>query len=182
MQHTVEEHGFTSIPRVLSDGAIDDLLVSIDAPERAGRRGLLRNQRVRALAGSESLLALVRAHLPTEPVAVRAIYFDKAPEANWLVPWHQDLTIAVATKVEVAGFGPWSIKDGIPHVQPPVSCLENMLTVRLHFDYCDTSNGFLKVIPKSHRSGKLSAEEVATLRTQHEEHLCIASAGDALLM
>ncbi len=35
---------------------------------------------------------------------VRAIFFDKTAGANWKVPWHQDLTIAVREKRETKGF------------------------------------------------------------------------------
>jgi hypothetical protein len=55
-------------------------------------------------------------------------------DANWKVAWHQDLTIAVRHRIEVPGFGPWSVKDGVPHVRSPIESLEQMLTVRLHLD------------------------------------------------
>ena len=54
--------------------------------------------------------------LPSEPRPVRAIYFDKSTDANWLVPWHQDLTLACSAQVHAPGFGPWSTKEGVPHV------------------------------------------------------------------
>ena len=44
-------------------------------------------------------------------------------------------------------FGPWSTKDGTPHVQPPVELLQQMVTVRLHLDDCDEANGALRVLP-----------------------------------
>ena len=66
------------------------------------------------------LTDLVRPYLPGEPVPVRGIYFDKRPGTNWLVAWHQDLTLALKERSEVPGWGPWSVKDGVPHVQPPV--------------------------------------------------------------
>jgi ectoine hydroxylase-related dioxygenase (phytanoyl-CoA dioxygenase family) len=125
---------------------------------------------------------MVRPHLPPEPLPVRAIYFDKSSEENWLVPWHQDLTIAVGERSEAPGFGPWSIKDGVPHVQPPVELLEQMLTVRIHLDDADGSNGALRVLAGSHRLGRLSAERIQGLRTQLPETLCSVSAGDILLM
>lgn len=117
-----------------------------------------------------------------ESQPVRAIYFDKTPESNWMVAWHQDLTLAVLTKIEVPGFGPWSIKDGVAHVQPPAHLLEEMLTVRLHLDDCDQSNGALRVIPGSHRSGRLSAEAIEKLRSEEPALSCCVAAGDALLM
>lgn len=56
--------------------------------------------------------------------AVRALLFDKTPEANWKVVWHQDITIAVRVRAEVAGFATWSEKGGVPHVQAPVELLQ----------------------------------------------------------
>ena len=106
---------------------------------------------------------------------VRAIYFDKSPEANWLVPWHQDLTVALRSRREVPGFGPWSVKDGVPHVQPPVERLEQMLTVRLHLDDADEGNGALRVLPGSHRSGRLSSTQIQALRAGQADVLCAAT-------
>jgi len=113
---------------------------------------------------------------------MRGIYFDKRPETNWLVAWHQDLTLALKERVEVPGFGQWSMKDGVPHVQPPVELLEQMLTVRLHLDDADESNGALRVLAGTHRLGRLTAEQIQRCRETHEEVFCKAKAGDALLM
>jgi hypothetical protein len=71
---------------------------------------------------------------------VRAIYFDKTPDSNWNVAWHQNLTIAVRERRDAAGFGPWSVKAGVPHVQPPVELLEHLVAVRLHLDPCVRSS------------------------------------------
>jgi ectoine hydroxylase-related dioxygenase (phytanoyl-CoA dioxygenase family) len=114
---------------------------------------------------------------------VRAIYFDKSPETNWLVPWHQDLTIAVnAQKQTIDGFGPWSVKDGITHVQAPITLLEQMLTVRIHLDDADESNGALRILPGSHQFGRLAADRIRELCSNGNETVCAAAAGDALLM
>src|SRR5205809_630917 len=85
-------------------------------------------------------------------------------------------------KADAPGFGPWSVKDGVPHVQPPVHLLEQMLTTRLHLDDCDETNGALRVLPGSHRLGRLSGERIRQLRGRHPDHVCHLSAGDALLM
>ncbi|HYI93946.1 MAG TPA: hypothetical protein VEX68_10410, partial [Bryobacteraceae bacterium] len=68
--------------------------------------------------------------------AVRGTLFDKTPDDNWLVPWHQDLTICVKERLEVPGFGPWSLEAGVHHVQPPVDFLERMLAIPIHLDDC----------------------------------------------
>ena len=178
----MELEGFTIVPSILGDDELQDLLTALGSVSGAGRRGLLAMPVVAALAHSPKLLKLVRPYLPLEPLPVRAIYFDKSREANWLVPWHQDLTLALQARAEVEGFGPWSVKDGIPHVQPPVACLERMLTLRLHLDETDATNGALRVLPGSHRFGRLSAAAIQDFRTWQPEVLCVAAAGDALLM
>jgi ectoine hydroxylase-related dioxygenase (phytanoyl-CoA dioxygenase family) len=57
-----------------------------------------------------------------------------------------------------------------------------MVTVRLHLDDCDESNGALRVIPGSHRLGRLSAARIAEVRSQEMAVVCSVQAGDALLM
>jgi ectoine hydroxylase-related dioxygenase (phytanoyl-CoA dioxygenase family) len=110
------------------------------------------------------------------------LYFDKSADTNWFVAWHQDTTIAVSLRENVAGFGPWSEKDGIPHVRPPQEFLQQMLAVRINLDDADETNGALQVIPGSHRYGLLSAERIQELRAFQSPHVCVASAGDVLLM
>ena len=182
MNHEVEQDGFAIVSRAIEVDEQRELLFTIGPVSGAGRRGLLALPAVAKLARSTRLLDLLRPHLPSEPFPVRAIYFDKSPDTNWLVPWHQDLTLALRTRAEVPGFGPWSTKDGIPHVQPPVELLQQMMTVRLHLDDTDESNGALRVLPGSHRLGRLSSERIQELRGQQPDFLCAASAGDALLM
>ncbi len=182
MDHKIDAHGFAADPRVLVPAEQSELRSVLGPLPVAGRRGLLAVPLVARLSRSPRLLGLARPHLPSEPFPVRALYFNKSPEANWLVPWHQDLTIALRARVEAPGFGPWSTKDGIPHVQPPVELLEHMLTIRLHLDDADETNGALRVLPGSHRLGRLSPQLIQELRGQGSDVLCRAAAGDALLM
>ena len=112
---------------------------------------------------------------------VRGILFDKTPQANWKVPWHQDLTIAVKERHERENFTAWSIKDGVPHVQPPLQVLAAMLTIRLHLDDC-FDNGPLRVLPATHREGRLDSAQIAHKRATIEPTICRAARGDALLM
>jgi len=172
----VKTTGFLQIAGVLDATEQSRLLAALGPATGPGRRGLLSNPTVAALASSPTLLDLVRPHLPAPPVPTRAIYFDKSPETNWLVPWHQDLTIALREPAEVPGFVPWSTKDGATHVQPPVAMLEQMLTVRLHLDPTDASNGALRVLPGSHRSGRLDAGQIHQWRERQPEFLLCASA------
>jgi ectoine hydroxylase-related dioxygenase (phytanoyl-CoA dioxygenase family) len=113
---------------------------------------------------------------------VRAIFFDKTPTRNWAVPWHQDKTVTLNRKVTMDGWGPWSEKDGVCHVQPPCSVLDRMLAIRLHVDPCDEESGCLRVIPGSHRSGILKPRDVARMVATNDAVPCVAAAGDAVIM
>jgi ectoine hydroxylase-related dioxygenase (phytanoyl-CoA dioxygenase family) len=57
-----------------------------------------------------------------------------------------------------------------------------MLTVRLHLDDADEQNGALRVVPGSHRSGRLTATSIREIRKLNSEVVCSVRAGDALLM
>jgi hypothetical protein len=178
----LENDGCALIPRVLDDAECFELQQELGALDAAGRRGLLASPVIAKVAALPKITALIASYLPAAPRAVRAIYFDKSADVNWLVPWHQDLTIAVREKLDVPGFGPWSVKDGVPHVQPPVELLAQMLTVRIHLDDADESNGALRVLPGTHQLGRLCADEIKTQRGRIPEALCAAKAGDVLLM
>lgn len=153
-------------------------------PENAaGQRSLLRDlPAVRELAHSAEFLSLVAELGCPGAWPVRAVFFDKNLAQNWKVPWHQDLSIAVAERRELPGFSPWSQKDGTLHVQPPTEVLQGMVTLRLHLDDCGSDNGPLRVIPGSHREGKLSPDAITRLRDSKPEQACIVSAGDVVAM
>ncbi|TYC91274.1 phytanoyl-CoA dioxygenase [Novosphingobium sp. BW1] len=70
-----------------------------------------------------------RAGRPMQPV--RAVLFDKRADRNWALGWHQDRTIAERARHDVPGYGPWSIKQGIWHVEPPFALIGAMMTVRM---------------------------------------------------
>jgi ectoine hydroxylase-related dioxygenase (phytanoyl-CoA dioxygenase family) len=112
---------------------------------------------------------------------VRAVLFDKTPQANWPLGWHQDRTIAVRRKVDVAGFGPWSVKAGVPHVEPPFAVTAGMATLRLHLDPVGPDNAPLLIAPGSHRCGRVPAADIAAVVRQSGIVACLAEAGDAWL-
>ncbi len=191
----VEQDGFALVEGVVSDSVVDMLLPALAAVDQSStaavqKRGSLHAIRnllevvpeVERLARSPEMRALVEPIIGKSAFAVRGILFDKVPEANWKVAWHQDLTIAVREQREAPGFGPWSEKAGIVHVQPPASVLEHMITVRLHLDACGPDNGPVQVIPGSHRVGRLAVEEIAQWRQAAEPVLCTSDRGGVLLM
>ncbi len=57
-----------------------------------------------------------------------------------------------------------------------------MLTLRFHLDETDETNGALKVLPKTHKFGRLSATEIQNLKSKQTVRLCKVKKGDCLLM
>ncbi len=182
----VDREGWGVTPPVVPQLVVDRLIaelspIAAEHETRGGVRNLLaRSPAVRSLATSRAVRSVAEAVLGPHCFAVRAILFDKTPAANWKVVWHQDLTIAVRERVDVPGFGPWSEKDGVAHVQPPEALLERMLAVRLHLDDCRTDNGPVRVLPGSHRLGRLSATAIDHWRGAREEVACLAERGAIL--
>ena len=179
---TVWVIGAAILPDVLTAPEVESLIATLGPVTGAGVRGVLRIPAIAELARSPPLLDLARPLLSGNPRPVRAIYFDKSAASNWLVPWHQDLTVAVRERAEVKGFGPWSVKDGVPHVQAPAYLLEKMITIRLHLDPCDENNGALKVLTGSHKFGIIPTKRVKGFSLECPELLCRVGPGGALLM
>lgn len=183
------EDGFAIVPGVMSSADVDGLLEAIaranDELAVRSRGGIyaIRNlltmvPAVRAWADSPECRELVEPVLGCNARAVRGILFDKLPEANWKVPWHQDLSIAVRERLDVPGYGPWSVKAGVQHVQPPVTVLERMMAVRLHLDDCGEDNGPVRVVPGSHLTGRMAVLP----ETGRAAVSCTVARGGVLLM
>jgi ectoine hydroxylase-related dioxygenase (phytanoyl-CoA dioxygenase family) len=193
LHEALQADGYAIVRGALSGPDVDALVAELEAAAGGGaarRRGevyAVRNlleevPAVARLASSTVLQSLAEASLGAEAVAVKGTLFDKRPEANWLVPWHQDLTIAVRERVQVEGFGPWSHKSGVPHVQPPATVLERMVAIRVHLDECGAENGALRVIPGSHRPGRLSDSQIVEWRERVPAVLCEVPRGGVLMM
>lgn len=128
------------------------------------------------LLGPEALGALVPGMRP-----VRAILFDKSAQTNWALGWHQDRTIAVRARVDLPGFGPWSVKQGLVHVEPPFAPIEAMRTMRVHLDPVPEDNAPLLVAPGSHRLGRIAEAALAGVVQRCGSAMCLAEAGDVWL-
>jgi len=178
--------GFAVVEGVLEPEFVDRLtsaLASAVGPEGYAKRNLLTAvPLVMELARSDSLLNLVEPFLGPGAFPVKGILFDKTPGANWKVAWHQDTMISVRERRDTPGFGPWSVKEGVVHVQPPGLILSDLLTVRVHLDDCGPENGPLRVMPGSHTCGVLGAEAIDGWRETHQAVVCTVARGGVLLM
>lgn len=155
--------GYSLADIVLAPHQCEHIAASLPAvaASRGGVRNLIGHPTVVRLLNHERLGGYLWSVVGRDLVAVRATLFDKTPESNWRVQWHQDRAIAVKERLDVPGYGPWSTKSGSLHVEPPAEVLAQMLAVRVYLDACGTDNGPLRVIPGSHHGGKLDADEIA---------------------
>ena len=112
----------------------------------------------------------------------RATLFDKIPEANRLISWHQDTALPLREKVDAPGWGPWSEKEGVIYAHAPAEALQQVLALRLHLDDCMEANGPLRVLPGTHELGVLSDEEIERHATYQEPVECLVSKGGVVAM
>ena len=184
--YSLQRDGFEIIDGVLDQSTINELRVAVgELPRfhRGGKRNLLSDSEACAvLASSVAIKQIANRLMLAEPIPVRALFFDKTPAANWRVPWHQDTAIAVAERIETPDFTGWSVKDGVPHVHPPTEILESMVALRIHLDDCGNDNGPLRVIPGSHREGRLTAEQIEAWKQRVPEVACCSRSGGVLAM
>ena len=177
-----------------NDGALR-LRAALDAPDlrrlEQAVAGLPQDQAGIRLRGLPALTSFL---VPPGPVwqaaacvlgeaarPVRAILFDKTARTNWGLPWHQDRTIVVTDRVEVDGFGPWTVKGGLLHVAPPFDVLAAMVTLRVHLDAVPDTNAPLLIAPGSHRLGQIPERELKSVVEKCGTAVCLAEAGDVWL-
>lgn len=174
----LEQKGYAVAPTLLESAEADAIAEALAGLRlsSAGTRNMLEIEWCRTLA------VRVRSGLKIRGVAVQCTLFDKTPEKNWLVAFHQDLTIPVREKVEHPELRAWSVKEGQHFVQPPVALLEQLISVRVHIDECGPDNGPLRLIPASHRRGHIDEVEATRLRSVSGEVLLPIRRGGALLM
>jgi Phytanoyl-CoA dioxygenase (PhyH) len=179
-----ETDGFAVIPGVASAAECDAVMaqVALAASDAPGSRTLLSMPWCAALAHAIRNNKAVRSLLPERPVAVQCTYFEKSESQNWLVAVHQDLSIPVRERIDAAACTVWSEKEGVLFVQPPATVLEDVVAVRLHLDDSTPINGPLRVVPGSHRHGRLTSAQVHAARDESGEITCSVPKGGALVM
>lgn len=185
-------NGFTTIDGIYSADEVEKILNAIDQVDKtketfrkssdlfAIRQFLKEVPETIKYIFNDNLKTIVRQIFGDDYFAVKSIYFDKPETSNWYVPYHQDLTISVDKKLDLDGFGPWTVKQNQFAVQPPLDILENIFTVRIHLDDTDENNGALKVIPSSH-SKNIYRPEAIDWKTE-KETICNVGIGGIMIM
>lgn len=197
MQNKITDQGFEHYLNVLTSAEVAQYLQQIEntpqynANFRANQhlfaiRNLLGEiPSLQALLQQESIQTIVQKHFfGATPHCIKAIYFDKPPLSNWVVNWHQDLTINVKNKPAQSpeGFDKWIQKPTFWSVQPPIGYLQNIVTLRIHLDDCHADNGALKVLPVSQKLGITPSQELTKLKQTYTETICNVPVGGVLAM
>jgi len=182
-----EKDGVEIRRALISSDTIKSVIADINLENNKLKKYGVRNlekkfQSISKLANDETILSIARNLLNDQVSLIRAIFFDKTPGKNWFVTWHQDKTVTLNKKITLDGWGPWSIKDEVHHVQPPIAVLNSMVTIRIHIDPSDENNGCLKVIPGSYKRGILKQKDIDELVLNARAVPCIVEASDAVIM
>jgi len=182
-----EKDGVEIRRSLISRDIIEYIKADIDLESEKLKKYGIRNlekkfKSISDLSKDENILTIARNLLNNPVHLVRAIFFDKTPDKNWFVTWHQDKTVTLNKKIQSEGWGPWTIKDEIHHVQPPIAVLNSMITFRLHLDPADDKNGCLNVIPETHKLGILKQNEIDELVKTYPTVPCIVESSDAVIM
>jgi ectoine hydroxylase-related dioxygenase (phytanoyl-CoA dioxygenase family) len=176
--------GYSIEPRVLSNSDCDHLIASLCETKRgrAGVRHLMSNPCVAALASDHRLLAIAERTLGKPAIPFRATLFEKSGQANWLIAWHQDTALPLASSFDAPGWGPWSRKAGVLCAHAPAWALSRILALRVHLDASTRQNGPLRVIPDSHAAGVLTDAEVLDYAKATDAIECVVPRGGVLAM
>jgi hypothetical protein len=182
----VEEQGFAIAEDVFAADEIAGIAEEFARAKlrrtRAGVRHAMRLPDVAALASGLKLRGMAQEILGSGAVPYRATLFDKSAEANWLVVWHQDTALPLREKMELAGWGPWSVKEGVIYAHAPAEALERVVALRVHLDDSGAENGPLRVLPGSHRFGVMDDERIRALASEMAVVDCLVSRGGVLAM
>jgi ectoine hydroxylase-related dioxygenase (phytanoyl-CoA dioxygenase family) len=182
----VEKDGYAIETQVFATAEIERLIAQIASARlprsRAGIRHAMKNADVAELARDSRLLGMAQSVLGPEAFPFRATLFDKSPTANWLVVWHQDTALPLRERRETAGWGPWSVKEGVIYAHAPASALSQVLALRVHLDDSTSQNGPLRVLPGTHLLGVLTDDQLHEISTKVNPVDCLSPAGGVLAM
>jgi hypothetical protein len=149
---------------------------------RAGARHVLGVSAVRTIATDPRMLRLAQSYVGAEAVPFRATLFDKSRGSNWLVTWHQDLSLPLTQRNDDPAWGPWSTKLGVLYAAAPASALERIVALRVHLDDSTADNGPLRVLPGTHTLGVLNDDEVQRLAATITPVECLVMTGGIVAM
>jgi len=183
---TVHDEGYGLIPDVFAPSEVESLLNSLQQEAlprtRAGVRHAMRSPSVAQIANDPRMQEIARRILAPAAIPFRVTLFEKLPDSNWLVAWHQDTALPLQERREASGWGPWSIKDGVNYAHAPAKALEKVVALRLHLEDSNSDNGPLRVLPATHTKGILTDDEILSFAEQTESVDCLMPTGGIVAM
>jgi len=183
--NTLKTKGFEIIENVFSEKEVNEILEIIASKKIENKFGvrefLVNHPEVRVKIFTKKLLEIIKRISPNCNQSIKSIYFDKPPNANWIVNWHQDLTINLTEKKDIPNFKNWRVKEERTIVQPNLEFLESIFTIRIHLDDCTKENGALRVIENSHNKGVIEIKEWIKNK-EGLERICEVKKGGIVIM
>jgi ectoine hydroxylase-related dioxygenase (phytanoyl-CoA dioxygenase family) len=188
----LNSNGYAVVPNLYSEEEITRILNCLEKAE-VSNAALIETEDLYAIRKlfvhvpelvpfvfTDKLMQMVGSYYESNSFLTKSIYFDKPDQSNWFVPFHQDLSISVTQKAERENYTNWTFKKGLHGVQPPLSILEDTLTVRIHLDNTSKENGALRLIPKTHQKGVIRID--AQTKIAEAEKTCEVNRGGVMLM
>lgn len=187
----LQDNGFSIIPDVFDSKEIQNIVEIIEKEKKENpnfrksqdlfviRTFIKEIPALQAIVLNNKIRNLLK-HFGENYQLVKSIYFDKPPKANWLVAWHQDLTISIKEKLEIQGFKNWLKKSTYFSVEPPQPYLDNIITLRIHLDNCTQENGALRVLANTHK--RIQKQKDLSTQVFDSVQTCEAKKGAILAM
>ena len=179
------DSGYCIESPVLSGNECDALIGTFEKSTRTGRAGtrhMMSNSEVNELAHDGRLMRIAQAALGGTAVPFRATLFAKSGAVNWLIPWHQDTALPLATRFDDPEWVSWSKKAGVCYAHAPCWALSRVAALRVHLDASSCENGPLRVVPGSHQIGVLTDQEVSDYVKTNDHNACLVPRGGVLAM
>lgn len=183
-RETIDKDGFAVIPAMFTTAKMDRLLTDVNQAAPTRSRAGIRHAMALAPVGAIALelVELVRDILGRQAFPFRATLFDKSPQSNWLVVWHQDTALPLRHRREARGWGPGSVKEGFNYAHAPATALSEVLALRVHLDDSTAANGPLRVLPCTHTLGVLTDDGIHELSTRIAPVDCLVPKGGLVMM
>lgn len=191
-RYNIAHDGFTVIDDIYTGAEVKSIISAIESADKTGplfrqtddvfaiRQFLNAVPNVAPLLFNDRLKSVIANVFGDDYFVVKSIYFDKPESSNWFVAWHQDLTISVDNKIDIAGYDPWTVKHNQFSVQPPLNILQDNFTIRIHLDDTNEGNGALKVLSGSHLKEIYRTESINW--QQETEVSCNVQTGGIMIM
>ena len=184
-RETLHKKGFSITESIFNDEELEKLISLIENSEKqyAIRQLMNKKPEIQEVIFNNKNFKELYASICTEDYFLsKAIFFNKPSKSNWFVSNHQDLSISVKEKKATEGYANWTNKNGQFGVIPPKEVLENTVTIRIHLDTTDATNGALKVIPNSHTKGIIRIDASFDKNNFGEAIVCEVAKGGVMLM